>query len=517
MRGTAIMFTITRIIGWINRGAFLFLMLQLAELGDDGIVWAGLLGYSVCAGLGWVDLWPGTRVDLMHARKSDARHLRGASMATAAALRKAIRRRHPACTIDFGGVPLPSELEVQNVLLAGSPGTGKSSAITAALKALRARGDPMLVADIGGFYTQHFLQAGDVILNPLDARCSPWSPLAEMQTLWDADRLAQSLIPDEPGDRGEWRHYARVVLASLLQRLWTEGGNNGRLLHLSCHASMDELRAAVAGLPAAALCASENARMLANVHGILATHMAGLKFLDPESGRNGFSLRSWVHDSGSSAAFFNVREDQLASLRSLISAMIDTVAIEVLALPPSRDRRFWLILDELHSYGRISALETYLTKARKAGGCAIVGIQALSQLGSVYGELEARTLLTCLGNWLILRSADADTADYLSRALGDAELHRIMASGGASGTGVNEGWQEQLASDRLVLPSELQHLPNFCGYVALAGDYPVVPIRLKRPRVQPGVDPFVPRALPESSAPRQESPASNPPPEPFAL
>ncbi|MCK9366795.1 MAG: type IV secretion system DNA-binding domain-containing protein [Metallibacterium scheffleri] len=508
---------ITRAIGWVNRAAFLFIILRLAALGDLGIVWACVLAYIVLACLGWIDLWPGHRINLLHAHKPDASHLRGASMATAAALRQMIRRRRHASTLTFGGVPVPVELEVQNVLLTGSPGTGKSTAITTALTALRARGDQMMIADIGGYYTQHYFQAGDVILNPLDARAVGWSPLAEMQSAWDAETLARSIIPDEPGDRGEWRHYARVVLASVLQRLWADGGNNGQLLHLSCHASMEELREAVTGLPAAALCAPENARMLANIHAILASYIGGLKFLHPETGRNGFSLRRWVHESGSGAAFFNAREDQVASLRSVIAAMADTVAIEVLSLPPSLDRRLWLILDEIHTYGRIGSLETYLTKGRKAGGCAIVGIQALSQLRTVYGEQEAQTLLTCLGNWLILRSADADTADYLSRALGDAELHRIMASGGTSGGGVNAGWQEQLASDRLVMPSELQHLPNFCGYIALAGDYPVVPIRLKRPRVHPVVAPFVGRALPQTQPPRQAPPASDPPPEPFAL
>jgi hypothetical protein len=511
------MTTFVRINGWINRAAFLFIMLRLTELGDVGVVWASLLSYIIVASLGWIDVWPGYRINVLHAHKPDASHLRGASMATAAALRRVLRQRGHASSIALGGVPLPHELEAQNLLLAGSPGTGKSSAISTALTALRTRGDRMLVADIGGYYTQHFFRAGDVILNPLDARSAAWSPLAELQSPWDAETLARSFIPDEPGDRGEWRHYARVVLGSLLQHLWTEDGNNGQLLHLSCQASMDELREAVAGLPAAALCAPENAKMLANIHGILASHIGGLKCLDPETGRNGFSLRRWVHDAGSGAAFFNVREDQLASLRLVIAAMIDTVAIEVLSLPPSFDRRLWLILDELHSYGRINSLETYLTKGRKAGGCTIVGIQALSQLRSVYGEQDAQTLLTCLGNWLILRSADADTADYLSRALGDAELHRIMASGGASGTGVNEGWQEQLVHDRLVMPSELQRLPNFCGYIALAGDHPVVPIRLKRPRVQPAVDSFVPRALPKAQPPRQAPPASDPPAEPFAL
>lgn len=516
------MVTFARIISWINRAAYLFLLLRLAALGDDGIVWGGLLGYLAFAGLGWVDLWPGTRIDLMHVRLPDARHLRGASMAKVRDLRKVIRQRRLRSIITIGGVPIPTELEVQNLLLAGSPGTGKSVAITTVLDTLRKRGDQLVIADIGGYYTQRFLQPGDVILNPLDARAVNWSPLAEMKSPWDSETLARSLIPEEHGDAGDWKHYARVMLSSVLQRLWESGGTNADLYTLACNAPIEKLREAVAGLPAEALCSSDNARMVANVHAILGSHVGALRYLQPEAGRDSFSLRRWVHAGGAGSAFWNVREDQLELLRPLIAAMMDTVSVEVLSMPASRDRRFWLVLDELHSYGRIGSLETFLTKARKAGGCAIVGAQALSQLRSVYGEHNAQTILTCLGTWIVLRTADAETAEYLSRALGENELRRIVGTGGASDAGTHDGWQEHIVREPLVIGSELQRLPKLCGYLALPGDFPIAPIKLTLPKDQPGAsESFVERPPLDrmASEPPTPDPAPIPtsPPEPFAL
>lgn len=509
-----------RSLSWISRIVGAILVLELVAHGDHALAWSLLAGYYILAFGGRLDLWPGFRVDLLHRRRPDAEHLRGGLMVTAGVLRRSIRQRRLASTIALGSVPIPTELEVQNVLLAGSPGTGKSVAISTALDSLRRRGDQLVVADIGGYYISRFLRPGDVILNPLDVRAVAWSPLAEMQSPWDAETLARSLVPEEHGDRGDWRHYARVVLGSVLQRLWTDGGSNGQLQHLACNTSSDELRKAVAGLPAEALCAAENARMFANIHGILGSHVGSLQFLQPDVGRDGFSLRSWVREGGTGAAFWNVREDQLALLRPLIATMFDTLAVEVLSLPPSRDRRLWLVLDELHSYGRIGSLETYLTKGRKAGGRAIVGLQALSQLRSVYGEHEAQTLLTCLGTWLVLRAADADTAEYLSRALGEAELRRIVGTGGSSDTGTHDGWQEQVVRDRLVMGSELQRLPKLCGYLALAGDFPIAPIKLALPKDPPAVaDAFVPRPLldPSIPEPTTQFPTPPPPSERFAL
>lgn len=509
------------LLGWIARCFGAFLVVLIDSRGYPGVAWGILVAYFILALLGRIDLWPGFRLPILGRPLPEAGHLRGTVMASAKAIRRAVRQRGLKSTIVLGEVPIPTELEVQNILLAGSPGTGKSVAIVTALGSLRRRGDQLVVADIGGYYTARLLRSDDVILNPLDVRAVPWSPLADIQSPWDAETIARSIIPEAHGDGGDWRHYARVVLGSVLQQLWTDGGSNGQLQHLACNASMEELRKAVAGLPAEALCAAENAKMFANIHGILASHVGSLKYLHPDAGRDGFSLRRWVREGGTGAAFWNVREDQLALLRPLIAAMLDTVAVEVLSLPPSWDRRLWLVLDELHSYGRIGSLETYLTKGRKAGGCAIVGLQALSQLRSIYGEHEAQTLLTCLGTWLVLRAADADTAEYLSRALGETELRRIVGTGGSSDTGTHDGWQEQIVRDRLVMASELQRLPKLCGYLALAGDFPIAPIKLALPKDPPAVaEAFVSRPLPDPSIPEPATPSrTSPPPssERFAL
>lgn len=112
------------------------------------------------------------------------------------------------------------------------------------------------------------------------------------------------------------------------------------------------------------------------------------------------------------------------------------------------------------------------------------GLQTVSQLRELYGQETSQTLLACLGSWLVLRVSDAETAEYMSRYLGEEEKTRIVQSGGESTSGVfdksaSENWQEQIVKDRVVLPSELQALPDLRGIFNLAGPTPAAVVTLQ--------------------------------------
>jgi len=61
-------------------------------------------------------------------------------------------------------------------------------------------------------------ERGDIILNPLDARCLPWSPSAELDlsdaALAEAHAMAQatSLFPGTPGDRNWFFTYTSQLI-----------------------------------------------------------------------------------------------------------------------------------------------------------------------------------------------------------------------------------------------------------------------------------------------------------------
>ncbi len=73
---------------------------------------------------------------------------------------------------------IPREREAMHFLIVGDSGTGKSAAIRQILSQVWERGEAAIVYDPAMEYLPQFYSAarGDVILNPLDARCPFWSP-----------------------------------------------------------------------------------------------------------------------------------------------------------------------------------------------------------------------------------------------------------------------------------------------------------------------------------------------------
>jgi hypothetical protein len=459
----------------------------------------------------YLDLWP------FSSPRPDPDHRRGARVVSEKDLVRMVKQEKETTSLLISKIPIPVRIESQHFLKVGGTGAGKSLAILQMLNRAFDRGNRAILADGGGiFLARYFNPQRDQLLNPLDQRSMAWSPFAEMQDEWDADALAKSLVPDGEGTAKEWHGYCQTLLSAILTSCWqSDQATNERLLYFTGIASVEELRELVADLPAASLVAEGNEKMLGNIRGILGSHIKSLIYLPPEAGRDAFSIRRWV-ETGNGALYLPYQENQRETLMHLIAAWLDIASRSILSLKPDNKHRIWLIADEVATLGRVQSLIDFLTKARKGGGCAILGLQSISQLRSTYGRDTAQTLLSCLSSWLILRCNDAETAEYMSKYLGEEELRRITDSGGKSTQGQSSSWSEQIARQPVVLPSELQHLPDRHGYLKLPGIYPVSRVEIPVPSAQDsGQAPFVPasrRVRPASVPPRQSSPLAHPEP-----
>lgn len=415
---------------------------------------------------------------------SSRAHVRGARIVDGKQLQQILKNEAGELTI--GGQKYPNRIEPLHLLIAGATGTGKSVVISEMLDSIQARGDRVFLADAGGNFLKLYYspERGDVVLNPLDARSVSWSPLAEMQGLWDADMIGKSIVPDGDGSSKEWNGYAQVITSAILKHCWNGGLNNAEIFRLAVVATLDELREIFAGTPAQALVAEGNERMFGSVRGIVGTYLTPFQYLDPAAGKNAWSLKKYVgNESTKGWLFFNFRDDQLSTVAPIIATMADVVSKSILSLEADPSRRFWLVLDEFASLGKVSSILDFLTKARKAGGRAIIGIQTVAQLRSAYGRDDSQTLLSCLSSQLALRCPDPETADLMSRMLGEEQIVRVVESGGESkkfleAGSTSENWQQQVATERVVMPAELQNLPDLRGILNLAGDIPAAPVQL---------------------------------------
>jgi hypothetical protein len=429
-------------------------------------------------------------------KKKDEEHRRGARSVEVKQLRRQLRKEKSAGDIELGGVPWPRDDEARGLLLAGSPGSGKSAAIHSILKVLRARGDRVIIVDAGGQFVEKWARSGDVLLNSFDARGVKWSPFAEGHEPWEIEALARSFYPSAEGTNGFFSDLAMQVFAGLLEQCRTHGIPNNHALAALAGGDVETIVAMLAGHPAQAVMSSGSPSTIGSILTNLNTGARGLRYLHPEAGADDFSITRWVKE-GNGWMFISYELAQRAALSTILSAQLDLVARGVLGLQPDRNRRIWLIVDELPLLGKVESVTEFLTNGRKYGGCGILGIQVYPQLEEKYGREGAKVLLGCLPSQLILRTPDPETADLMSKLIGEREISRHTESEGRTEHGVSKNRQEQVTNSRVVMSSEIQKLPDMAGYLNLIGDRPVAKIKLTYPDLRDsGNPPFKPRQLP---------------------
>ena len=198
-----------------------------------------------------------------------------------------------------------------------------------------------------------------------------------------------------------------------------------------------------------------------------------------------FSIREWVKDEHKDSwLFVSTRADVHESIRPLISMWLGIAVQSCMSLPPDRNRRLWFCLDELPTLQKLPSLDLLLAGARKYGAAAILGVQSIAQIRDVYSRDAAAALLSHPSTRLTLRVGDSETAEYLSKNLGDRHVVRKVASESTGAGGGSVG--EQHAIEAAILPSEILSLPNLIGYLRVANDPIIKKIRLKpvdRPQI----------------------------------
>ncbi len=385
-------------------------------------------------------------------------------------------------------VPLPKNSELQHAMILGAPGTGKTLTLIALLERIRRRGNKALVYDPTGTFYSIFWQPGDYLLNPLDARSQHWNPWAEIRTPYDADTLAKSLIPIEVNSDPFWVNAARSILAAALNRLPKGERTVERLIEYLCTTDLSELARLVPGTDAAALLSQDNPRTALSVQATTATSTRSLRYL--WAGEQPlFSIRDWLAESDDSWLFLGAPADQQASLKPLLTCWLESAATAVLSLPPSQERRVFVIIDELPTLHRLEAIPRLLAQGRKFGIAGFIGLQNFAQLKEIYGPAGADALAGQCSTWLTLRVPDAESAEWASRNLGEIDVTEVQEAINYGANSFRDGRRlSEIRKPRpVVSATQIQQLPDLEGYLRLAGPYPVVKVKVpvvKRQSIQ---------------------------------
>jgi type IV secretory pathway TraG/TraD family ATPase VirD4 len=399
------------------------------------------------------------------------------------AQRRSVRlRRTGEHVLTLARVAIAAADETKHFKLIGTTGTGKSTAIRELLGTALARGDRAVFADPDGGYHARFYDRyrGDVLLNPFERDSVKWDLFGEIHDSYDVEQLASGLIPtsDDPS-AGEWRGYARTFLTAVVRRCHAGGRDVADLWRLLTMASMEELRPLVEGTPAQPFLDPDNARMFGSIRSVTGSAIAALEYIQSQRGAP-FSIRRWVRAQGASGALFiPYKASQIAALRSMIAAWMRLAIFEAMSQPENRDQRLWFVVDELDALGAIDGLKDALARLRKFGCRCVLGFQSVAQVSSTYGQSDAQTIVENCGNTLILRcsgSENGGTSQFASRLIGEREILRRQVSRGSDresafsmrGARRSRNISEQYATEAAVMPSELEQLPDLCGYLKSA-------------------------------------------------
>ncbi len=87
-----------------------------------------------------------------------------------------------------------------------------------------------------------------------------------------------------------------------------------------------------------------------------------------------------------------------------------------------------LMLDELANIGRIPNLATEIAMVRGRGIGVTIGLQDVAQLEAVYGRAQARIILGNCNTKIVLAGLDYESAEYISRSLGDKTISEERVS-----------------------------------------------------------------------------------------
>lgn len=437
-------------------------------------------------------------------------HIRGAQIVNIE--QKRSRRRGEMW---LAGTPIPELSIPTSFIIPGAPGSGKSQAFQGWLDGVMERvedegGSKAIITDSGGALLSRFGQKEDAILNPSDARGKRWNPFAEIKNpVIDIPRICESIVTDRSGDEARWAGRARNLLIDFMGVAIKNDDLRSpkEAVRILTAADTSELKTILTGTPSEALTSKDNAEFFASIQGVLTESIRYWQYLEDDGD---FSVRDWIKSSDGGVIWLTYQDDNIASMRYLVSCWMDIAITEILAGEEADgDIRYWLLTDELDSLGRIPTLTNALTRGRKYGLSSMAAIQSIAQMRDTYGKEKAQVLLSSYVSKLILRQGSYEDAKYWSDEIGQAEVLReelsesenkgSSSNPGNQSFGSNSSRSEGLSTayrktlETVVLPSELQGLKPLTGYLKIADEPITRLIKMKYDKRERAIPGFVPK------------------------
>ena len=405
--------------------------------------------------------------------------------------------RPPFDGLPFGpGYRVPRRLESSHILLMGDTGSGKSSAIRQILRQVEERGESAIVYDpamdfVGEFYSP---ARGDLILNPLDARCPYWGVGDEIERDETATAIAAAFLPEKEYEKEFFTDGPRRVLAHLLKKK-----PQPRDI-LKWMAEPEWIERMVKGTPLAALLDSgapaQRAGVLSSLN-MVADCLELLPEWDEAKGKT-FATAEWYTER-KRWVFLTSQPAYREKILPLHSVWLDLFILRMMgycADPAARP--VWFVLDELASLHKLPQLHTAVTENRKYGNPVVLGFQGRSQLEKRYGQ-DAEAMLSQPATKVFFKTSEPRAAKWVSEAIGEIEVERLKESRSMGLLAGKKSYAMEIATKPLIMASEISGLEPLRAFIKRENQ--VVPVRFQLAKKRGGQPEFIERRMP-ALAPR---------------
>ena len=345
-------------------------------------------------------------------------------------------------------------------LIVGDSGTGKSAAIRQMLAQISDRGEAAIVYDPAMEYLPQFYSEsrGDVVLNPLDARCPFWSPGDEVPHEAEALTLAASLFPEQGRENRFFVEAPRKIFAHLINLRPTPE----QLTYWMCNPH--EIDQHVRGTEMAAMIDRGAAAQRSGVLGSLNMVADAFKLLPKESEtQRRWNTVEWAKERKGWVCLTS-KPTMRERMRPLISLWLDLLVLRLMNEGIGGPRKTWFVLDELASLQRLPQLTTAITENRKSNNPMVLGFQGKAQVESLYGHV-AEAMLSQPATKIFLKTSEPYASEWISKAIGEIEVERFRESRTRGFPRGRESEQRDITREPLVMASEVGGLDPLHGYL----------------------------------------------------